>query len=123
MVALAVTSLCVKKFLREEKPPTAGDICRELEVPIRLVRSVLSELTEARILSEIGLDRDEDVAYQPACDVHCLSVASVMERLDQQGVATVPIAESADVEKLRETIKRFREINDQSTANLKLQDL
>jgi hypothetical protein len=43
--------------------------------------------------------------------------------LDQQGVATVPIAESADVQKVRETIKRFREMNEQSSANLRLQDL
>jgi membrane protein len=122
-VALAVTSLCVKKFLKSEKPPTAGDICQELEVPIRLVRSVLSELTEARLLSEICSDPAEDVAYQPACDIHRLSVAGVIERLDQQGVAAVPMADSPEVQKLGQTLKSFREMNEQSPANLKLQDL
>ena len=123
MTALMVTSLCVKNFLNAEKPLTAEDISRELEVPIRLVRSVLSELTEAKLLSEVCFERGEDVAYQPACDIHRLTVAGVLERLDQQGIATVPLAESADLQKLRETIKRFREMNEQSSANLKLQDL
>jgi membrane protein len=123
MIALMVTSLCVKNFLKAEKPRTAADISRELEVPIRLVHSVLFELTEARLLSEVYLDHSGDVAYQPACDIHRLTVAGVIERLDQQGVATVPIAESADVQKVRETIKRFREMNEQSSANLRLQDL
>ena len=123
MTALTATSLCVKNFLNAEKPLTAEDISRELEVPIRLVRSVLSELTEAKLLSEVCFERGEDVAYQPACDIHRLTVAGVLERLDQQGIATVPLAESADLQKLRETIKRFREMNEQSSANLKLQDL
>lgn len=123
MTALMVTSLCVKNFLKAEKPRTAADISRELEVPIRLVHSVLFELTEARLLSEVYLDRSGDLAYQPACDIHRLTVAGVIERLDQQGVTTVPIAESADVQKARETIKRFREMNEQSSANLRLQDL
>lgn len=121
--ALTVTSLCVKRFLKGEKPPAAEDICRELEMPIRLVRSVLAELTEARVLSEVCSDAAGDVAYQPACDTHLLTVASVIERLDQQGLTTAPIVDSPDVQKLRDTLKRFREMNEQSSANLKLQEL
>ena len=40
-----------------------------------------------------------------------------------QGVTTVPMAESPQVDKLLETAKRFHEMNQQSPANLKLQDL
>jgi membrane protein len=123
MIALMVTSLCVKNFLKAEKPWTAADISRELDVPIRLVRSVLSELTGAGLLSEVCFEQGEDFAYQPACDIHRLTVAGVIERLDQQGVTTVPIADSPDVQKLRESINRLREMNEQSSANLKLQDL
>jgi membrane protein len=123
MVALMITYLCVKKFLNAEMPPTAGDISRELEVPIRLVRSVLSELTQAKLLSEVCLDHREDAAYQPACDIDRLTVAAVIERLDQQGIDTVPIAESINLNKVRETVRRFREMNEQSPVNLKLQDL
>lgn len=123
MIALMIASLCVKNFLRAEKPLTAEDFSRELEVPIRLVRSVLAELTEARLLSEVYLDHHNDVGYQPACDTQRLTVAAVIERLDQQGVTMLPIADSPDVQKLRETLKRYREINEQSSANLRLQDL
>ena len=123
MIALMIASLCVKNFLNAEKPSTAEDISRDLEVPIRLVRSLLSELTEARILSEVCLDHREAVAYQPACDIHRLTVAGIIERLDQQGIATLPVAESIPINKLRETVKQFREMNEQSPANLRLQDL
>jgi membrane protein len=122
-IALMIVYLCVKNFSNAEKPSTAEDIAHELEAPIRLVRSVLSELTEARVLSEVCLDHRDIIGYQPACDIDQLTVASVIERLDYQGMTTVPVAESIPINKLRETIKRFHEMNEQSSANLKLQDL
>jgi hypothetical protein len=69
------------------------------------------------------LDHRGEIANQPAYDVQRFTVAAVIERLDQQGIAAVPIADSAEMEKLRETLKRFREMNEQSPANLKLQEL
>ena len=122
-IAVLVTSLCAKTLLKGEPPLTAGDISRELDAPIRLIRSVLSELTEARLLSEVCSASGSEVAYQPACDIHQLTVAGVIKRLDEQGIPTLPISESPDVQKLRETIKRFRDMNEQSSANLLLQNL
>ena len=123
MVALMITSRCVKHFLNAEKPSTAEDISRELEVPIRLVRSVLAELTEARLLSEVCLDHRENVAYQPACDINRLTVSAVLEGLDQQGINALPVAESTDLDRLRETLKRFHDMSEQSPVNVKLRDL
>jgi membrane protein len=123
MTALLIASLCVKNFVRAEKPLTDAEISRELDVPICLVRSVLSELTEARLLSEVDLDHRGEIAYQPACDVQRFTAAGVIETLDQHGIAAVPMADSAGVQTLRETLKCFREMNEQSPANLKLQEL
>jgi membrane protein len=123
MTALMITFLCVNKFLNLETPLTAADIAHELEVPIRLVRSVLFELTEAKVLTEVYSDNHEDVAYQPGCDISRLTVASVIARLDQHGIDTVPIAESPNLNRLRETVRRFRDMNEQSPANFKLQEL
>ena len=123
MTALAVMALCVKKFAQAEKPSTDREIAQNIEVPIRLVRSVLSDLAEARLLSEVCGNRLDDIAYQPACDIQCLTIAEINERLDTQGLGAVPIVESPEVQKLRETLKQFQEINEQSPANMKLRDL
>jgi membrane protein len=123
LVALQITCLCVKRFLVAAEPLTSEEISRELEIPIRLVRSVIFELTDTNVLSQVcAKDRDE-LAYQPACDVHKLTVASIMERLDQLGTEAIPIAESSDLNKIRETLKRFREVERQSPANLELAEL
>jgi membrane protein len=123
MTALAVMALCIKNFAQAQNPSTDREIARKLEVPIRLVRSVLSDLKEARLLSEVCGEHPDDISYQPACDIQGLTVAEVNNRLDTQGLGAVPIAESPDVEKLRETLKRFQEMNEQSSANLQLRDL
>jgi len=123
ITALLVTYLCVKKFINAETPPTAVDIARELEVPIPLVRSLLTELTESRLLSEVCLDHLNQIAYQPACDIDRLNVAGIMERLDQRGVDTITIGESTVLNQLQESFKRLREMNEQSPANLKLREL
>lgn len=123
LVALLIASLCVKRFVVEEEPPTAEDISRELEVPIRLVRSVIFELTDTRILSQVyGKDHGEP-AYQPACDIHGLTAATIMERLDQHGIDSIPIAESSDLNKIQETLQRLGEVKRQSPANLELEEL
>jgi membrane protein len=118
-----VTHLCVKKFVKADRAPTAADIARELNIPIPLVRSLLTELTESRLLSEVCLDHCEQIAYQPACDVDRLTVAAVMERLEQRGIDAIPIEESISLTKLRETLQRFREMNQRSSVNLKLAEL
>jgi membrane protein len=122
-IALMITYVCVRNFLCGEKPSTAEAISRELEVPIRLARSVLSELTEARLLSEVCLDQREDIAYQPACDIDRLSIAAIMHRLDQGGTDTIPIAESSQLNTIRESLRQFCEMNAGSPTNVKLQEL
>ncbi|MDZ4340832.1 MAG: hypothetical protein U1E51_00140 [Candidatus Binatia bacterium] len=94
IAALTITHLCVKGFLRTQKPLTAEDISHELEMHIRLVRSVLFELTEARILSEVYTDDRANIGYQPGCYIDDLTVATVLERLDERGIDTLPIVES-----------------------------
>jgi membrane protein len=123
MIAVLAASLCAKTFAKGEKPLTAEDISRELDAPIRLIRSVLSELTQARVLSEVCDGASRDLAYQPACDIHRLTVAGVIQRLDEHGSTTLPIADSAEVQRLQESMKRLREGNEQSPANLKLEGL
>ncbi len=123
LTALTVTHLCVKRFVNAERPPTAADIARELNIPIPLVHSLLTELTESRLLSEVCLDHREQIAYQPACDVDRLTVAAVIERLDQRGVDNITLGESTVLNQLQESLKRLREMNEQSPANLILRDL
>ena len=81
MVALFITHHCVKAFVQAQSAPTAEEIAHELEIPIRLVRSILLELTEARISCRRFVASDsETVAYQPGCPLDQLTVTKALGR-------------------------------------------
>jgi membrane protein len=122
-VALFITQHCVKAFIQAKSAPTAGQIAQELEIPIRLVRSVLFELTEAGILSEIRLQESAEVGFHPGCPIEQLTVTRIVGALDRSGEDTLPLAKSPSLEKLQEICKSFDETLETSPVNLKIQDL
>jgi len=123
MVALVITHHCVKAFLQAQKAPTAQEISRALEIPIRLVRAMLFELTEAKILSEVVTKEGADIAYQPGCHVDGLTVTKILGRLDRQGLDAIPIGEAEKLDTVRDIVSRFDDTIEKSPANLKIQDL
>ncbi len=123
LLTLRIVHFCVKKFQQGEKPPGADEISDQLEIPIRLVREILFELTEAGILSEVKLDDPEAIGFQPARTIEKITVFSVMDQLDQQGIDSIPIAQSKDLDKLKASLVRFHEMLGKSPENLKLKDI
>lgn len=122
-VALFITQHCVKAFVQAQSAPTAEEIAQELEIPVRLVRSELFELTDARILAEIRRSDSEVVAYQPGCPLDQLTVTKILAGLDQHGADALPLADSPSLDKLREITRKFDETLETAPANLKIQDL
>jgi len=123
LLTLRITHFYVKKFQQGEKPPTADEISDQLEIPIRLVRQILFELIEAGILSEVKLDDPEAIGFQPARTIEKITVFGVMDQLDQQGIDSIPIAQSKDLDKLKASLVRLHEMLVKSPDNLKLKDV
>ena len=122
-VALIIAHHCIKAFLQGTKPPDAEAIARELEIPIRLVRSALAELTGSKILSEVCSADISDIGYQPGCYIDEITVTKILSRLDSHGSDAIPIAPSKNLDRLRDILKGFDAANEKSPANLKLQEL
>jgi membrane protein len=123
LVALRITHLLVKNFCAGEKPWTATQISHTLEIPIRLVRQILFDLTEARVLSETVAEDDEGVAYQPAQCTDKYTAKYVLEALELTGSEDVPVAESPELDKLRDSLMAFGDVSEKSPANISLKDL
>ncbi|MGZ8520649.1 MAG: YihY/virulence factor BrkB family protein [Candidatus Binatia bacterium] len=122
-VALFITHHCVKAFVHAQRAPTAEELAQELEIPIRLARSTLLELTDAKILAEVRASDSELIAYQPGCPLDGLTVTKVLAALDRHGEDALPLADSPSLNKLREITRKFDEILETAPANLKIQEL
>ena len=123
ILALRLTQLCVQDFQAGESPRTAEQLSAHLAIPIRLVRQVISDLTEARVLSEVTTEEEKTPAYQPARAIDSLTVAEVVNLLDQSGVDTIPSGESRDWAKLAQRLALFKDKIRDSSVDAVIRDL
>jgi len=123
LLYLMVAHLLTRRFTDGERPLTAQEISQVLEIPIRLLRRILSDLVHSGIVSEIKTPGEDDPAYQPGMGLHHLTLARVLDAMDQRGVNSIPVAETETSAALAEALKSFREAIDRSPANRLLKDI
>ncbi|UCF84413.1 MAG: YihY/virulence factor BrkB family protein [Desulfobacteraceae bacterium] len=123
LLTLRIVHLLVKNFSDLEKSLNETQISQKLEIPIRLVRLILYELVGSGIVSEINVDRDKNVAYQPAHNTDIMTVKYVMDTLEGHGSDNIPVAKSEELERLSECLKSFGDLIERSPANVRLKDI
>jgi membrane protein len=123
LVALRLTHAIVDRFLRGVQPLSAGQLATEVELPIRLTRELLHELVAGRILSEVLPLNGGEPQYQPARDVHALTISNVIQALDTRGDDTIPLADSTELEHLRASLDELGQSLRTSPGNKLLMDV
>lgn len=123
LLSLLITHRVIEKFCNNEKPADAPQISHELEMPIRLARQLLYDLSESGVLSEVRNYKEREFAYQPAVDVEKITVKFVIEKLQHHGTQNAPVIQSDELKKLSSCLTQFREITEKSQANILLKNL
>ena len=123
LLSLKIVQMCVKRFCLSQEPYTAADIVKDIEIPIRLLRQILFELTEAGILVEVRLEDGRRIGYQPAFDIEMLSVSKVNELLDDKGISDMPIIRSEELQQIEQRLRAFRVQAEKSPDNILLKNL
>lgn len=123
LLSLFITQRLVHRFCEGEKPSEASGLSHELEIPVRLVRQLLYDLSESGILSEAKKGEDKELAYQPATDVDKMTVKFVIDRLEQRGTSSIPVLRSAEMDKLSDCLRQFDATLEKSPANVLLKNV
>jgi membrane protein len=123
LLSLHITHVLVKNFSAGKPPLTATMITQVLEVPIRLVRQVLFELTESGIVSAVVTDDGENPAYQPGRDSDSLTIQYVIDALEKRGVDSIPTAQTEELNVLAESLQTFNDSIVSSPANKLLKSI
>jgi membrane protein len=123
ILALNITHLLVMNFKKAESPLTAEQISHNLKIPMRLVRKILYELLECRILSEIISPDTKERAYQPGQDVDNLSIAYVLEKMDHLGKDRVLSISGKEQDKIKEIVDNFTETIKKTEATKLLKEI
>src|SRR3989339_272399 len=123
LLTLRITQLCIKYFVEGKEPLNAKDFSNILEIPIRLVRDLLYDLSESGVLIEVKTSENKSFAYHPAIYLDQLTIKNVLNMLDERGINNIPVAESKELEVLKHSLNTFDEQNKSSKENWILKDI
>ncbi|MDR2811469.1 MAG: YihY/virulence factor BrkB family protein [Tannerellaceae bacterium] len=85
-LTLLIASLIVKRFAEGGKPYTADELSDAYHIPLRLTTQILLLLSELGIIIEVNYGNNDRIThYQPAIDIHRISVGDLLEKMDTRG--------------------------------------
>ncbi len=123
LLSLRIVHILVKRFSKGQAPLSEIKIAQTIEVPIKLVRQVMYELSDAAIVSCIKTDQDKEVAYQPAKAIETLTVHHVVQALEKRGIDQIPLSGGEDLNALSKSLQEFDDILSKAPANKSLLDI
>lgn len=108
LMTLWVMHALVKGF--EHARPAAGvdEISRRLRMPARLVQQIMTDLTRCGMAAEVSGAGTVRVGYQPARDISGITIAAVLEALDECGGSALPVLKNDELALLDQSLERFR---------------
>jgi membrane protein len=123
VLVLLVAHRIVKNFMDGHAPLNGADIANQLGIPVRVVRDLLYELLNARIIIETLTHEVREVAYQPALDPAKITISYVIDMLDKKGQQVTFDKETEELEKLNLIVESFYDDIRNSPKNAVLKDL
>lgn len=88
--ALQIAHAVACNFVDHGKPLSAVYLSKKLEIPVRATRSIIYDLCEVGIFSQLMSDNSEDDTYQLALPPDEVTVQYILKKLDENG-ADLPL--------------------------------
>lgn len=121
--ALYLLHRIVLAFQAGEPPPTSDQMAFRLELPHALTERLLAHLSQCGMVSVVQQENSEEPAYQPAQDIHRITISQMMEAWDQVGTNDVPEKPNRDFSRIREAVETIREEIRKAQANRLIKDI
>lgn len=123
VLALLIANVVVKGFIEGKKPLNASQIAEKLDLPVRLARNIIFEFTETKIFSEVKMQEEKDVAYQPAMSETKLTAKFILDTLDKRGVNDMPIQFTHELDTIHRLMDDFDAVLTSSRGNVLVKDI
>ncbi len=123
LLSLLIARVVIRKFSEGEKPLTAPGIADVLGMPAHLIRQILSDLSTGGIFSTTKQEEYEEAAYQPARDIHKITITTVLDALERSGSVDPVFPPTEDFREISATLEALGTAIDTSPANKLVMDL
>jgi membrane protein len=85
LLSLLIAHHIIKNFALGNKPMGSSEIAAALNISMRITQGILFGLAQCGIVSETVTSDPKVNAYQPAMDIHAITVGCVLERIEARG--------------------------------------
>ena len=123
VLTLKIFHLLVKRFSKGEAPLSARQIGYALEIPVRLVRQLLFELSGVGLVIETSKGKEQEVTFQPAKTIENITVKNTLDAIERYGDAFLPAAQSTEGEKLSDHLRNIGEAIEKAPGNVVLKEV
>jgi membrane protein len=123
IVTLLIVRLVAVNFRNSDPPLTSSAIADKLDLPVRLVRDILYELTDVGIVSETVTQNIKENAYQPGTDTDQLTISYVLKALERRGQDTLSTDNVKDLKEMATLVDSFSAEIEKSKNNKLLVEL
>ena len=113
----------IKRFYKQQPPLTVEEISTNYQIPSKLTAQVLGKLSDIGIICEVMNENEKDHSWQPAMDIHQISVGLVLNRLDEAGSEDFKIDRDYLFSKEWQLLVQMREEQMQKANSILLLDL
>jgi membrane protein len=123
VLILFVMHRIVRNFMEGLPPMNAAEISDKLGIPVRIVRELVNDLLNTKIIIETVRPDVREVAYQPALDPSKITISFIIDSLEKQGQQITFDTETEDLIKLNRVVDSFYQDINNSAYNTALKDL
>lgn len=121
--ALSILRWIIQQFSEGTSPPTAERIAQHLTLPYTLAEQMIDHLRQCGLISAVAVEGSDDLAYQPAKDIHTIRIAPVLDALDRVGRPAIPPHQQTEFDAVTRAIEAIQKEIDRSPANILVKDI
>ena len=123
-VLLATMLVVIRHFVKGKGAISLSEIKQALNLPTRIVNSVLRSLVEAGLLIELPSEGKEfEQEFVPAKEVSTFTIYNILEAVEQSGSIDLDLNSSAELQEVSVELERIKSEARASEQNLKLVDI
>jgi membrane protein len=94
-----------------------------LEIPVRLVRQLLHELSDVGLVVEIAKGIEGEIAFQPGRTIENITVKFALDEYEKYGIAKIPDNQSEEAGKISSFLKDISDTIEKSPGNVTLKEI
>lgn len=120
MIAVYLMQQIVQRFRDGQQATCTLEISQTHNIPVRIVRPLLREMKESGLISEVKIDNSDVSAYQPAFDIHNISIHRIISTLENNGTQSLPTMKEDQLADIEQKMNAFYAVSAEHEENILL---